>query len=131
MTIFVHWSVHLVKKISFVVIIAGYLLAGINHFVHPAFYVSIIPKYIPWPKLMNILAGCFEILFALMLIFPKTRFVAAAGIVIMLAAFMPVHIQMIIDTPPVLGNFHVSVLGAWIRVLFQPVLMLWAWWHRK
>jgi uncharacterized membrane protein len=113
------------------VLIIGYLLAGINHFVHPAGYIPIIPAYIPFPKLMNLLAGGFELLFALMLLSPKTRPIAAWGIILMLAAFMPVHIQMIIDAPFKLGNLMVTPLIAWIRVLLQPVLMLWAWLYAK
>lgn len=33
----------------------GYLLAGDNHFVHPSFYIPIIPLYISFSKLMNVL----------------------------------------------------------------------------
>jgi uncharacterized membrane protein len=119
----------LTKKASLTVLIIGYLIAGVNHFVHSGGYIHIIPSYIPFPKLMNVLAGEFEILFALMLISPKTRPIAAWGIILMLAAFLPVHIQMVIDAPFMLGKLHVTPLGAWIRVLFQPVLMLWAGWY--
>lgn len=119
------------KKISLIILIVGYAVAGLNHFVHPAGYLHIIPPYIPYPKLMNLLAGIFEVLFALMLIFPKTRRIAAWGIILILIAFLPVHIQMIIDAPMMLGKLHVTKLGAWIRVLFQPVLMLWAGWYTR
>jgi uncharacterized membrane protein len=121
----------LTKKISLVVLITGYTFAGINHFWHPDGYIHIIPHYIPFPKLMNQLAGGCEVLFALMLIWPRTRPYAAWGIVLMLAAFLPVHIQMVIDAPFMLGNLHVTPLGAWIRVLFQPVLMVWAGWYGR
>jgi len=56
------------RKISLITIILFYLLAGINHFRNPASYLRIIPPYIPYPTLANILAGGFEVLFALMLI---------------------------------------------------------------
>ena len=67
----------LTKKVSLIVLIVGYLIAGGNHFVHPAGYIYIISNYIPAPKLINLIAGGFEVLFALMLIFPKTRVIAA------------------------------------------------------
>lgn len=121
----------LTKKISLWVLIIGYLLAGINHFVHPAGYLSIIPSYIPFPKLMNALAGGFEMLFALLLMYAKTRPFAAWGIVLMLTAFLPVHIQMVIDAPLIVGKIYVTPLIAWIRLFLQPVLMLWAAWHIK
>ena len=64
---------HKLKNVSLWVLVLGYFIAGINHFVHPVGYIHIIPAYIPFPKLMNVLAGIFEVLFALMLIFPKMR----------------------------------------------------------
>jgi uncharacterized membrane protein len=124
---------HKLKKASLVIMIIGYLAAGINHFRDPESYFKIIPACIPYPKIINILAGLFELLFAIMLIFPKSRPLAAWGIILMLIAFLPVHIQMVIDAPFLLGGtITVSPLIAWIRlVILQPLLILWAWWHTR
>ncbi|ASU32732.1 DoxX family protein [Mucilaginibacter xinganensis] len=120
------------KKISLVILVTGYLAAGANHFRAPDSYIHIIPPYIPLPKLMNILAGFFEILFGIMLIFKVTRFWAAWGIILMLVAFLPVHIDMVLHAPFQLGSLYVTPLIAWIRLLvFQPLLILWAWWYAK
>ncbi|WP_428328376.1 DoxX family protein [Mucilaginibacter sp.] len=121
------------KKISLFILIVGYLVAGANHFYNPGSYYKIIPPYIPFPKVMNVLAGFFEILFALMLIFAKTRALAAWGIILMLIAFVPVHVQMVIDAPFLLGGtIKISPMVAWIRlVVLQPLLILWAWWYTK
>ena len=122
----------ILKKISLAVQIAFYIVAGINHFHNPVSYYRIIPHYIPYPVLVNILAGCFEILFGLGLIFPKTRPFAAWGIILMLIAFLPVHITMIGDAPLKLGDLMVTPLLAWIRlIILQPLLILWAWWYTK
>ena len=121
-----------IKNISIVILIIGYALAGINHFNNPISYIKIIPHYIPYPVIVNYLAGSFELLFALMLIFDRTRILAAWGIIFMLIAFLPVHIQMIADAPLLLGgSVIVSPLIAWLRLLLQPVLILWVWWHTK
>ena len=120
-----------IKKISVVIIVIFYFLAGINHFIHPQGYYRLIPRYLPFPIVLNIIAGFSEILFALMLIRPKTRKVAAWGIILMLAAFIPVHIIMLINAPVKVGRLLVTPLIAWLRLLLQPVLMLWAWWHTK
>jgi uncharacterized membrane protein len=121
----------MLKKISLTILIIGYLYAGVNHFREPASYIRIIPPYIPYPKLMNLLAGIFEILFGLSLIPKTTRPLAAWGILLMLAAFLPVHIQMIIDAPLKLGTLTVTPLIAWMRLFLQPGLMWWAWWYTK
>ena len=119
------------KNISLAILVIGYLVAGANHFIHPQSYYRIIPPYLPFPVILNILAGFFEVLFSLILIRPKIRKVASYGIILMLIAFLPVHITMLIDAPIILGSLTVTPTIAWIRLLLQPVLMLWAWWHRK
>jgi uncharacterized membrane protein len=118
------------KKISLIALILGYLVAGINHFIHPEGYIKIIPAYFPIHATLNILAGCCEVSFALLLIFAKTREFAAWGIIFMLIAFIPVHTQMVRDAPFMLGTLKVTPLIAWIRlVILQPLLIWWAWWY--
>ncbi len=121
----------MIKKVSLWVLIGGYLAAGINHFRNPASYINIIPAYIPYPVIANILSGAAEILLALLLLFPKTRHYAAWGIIAMLIAFLPVHVDMIIKAPMPLGSITVTPLLAWLRIFFQPVLIIWAWWYTK
>lgn len=119
------------KKVSLILLVLLYLAAGINHFRSAAAYISVIPPYFPQPKLLNTLAGCFELLFALMLIFKKTRTYAVYGIILMLIIFTTVHIYMIQIAPFKLGSFMVSKTVAWIRLPLQLVLIAWAYWHRK
>lgn len=121
----------ILKNIILIILVVGYLVAGANHFINPDGYIRIIPSYFPSPILLNKLAGFFEIVFALMMIRPKTRKVASGGIILMLAAFLPVHVTMLMQAPIQIGALMVTPTIAWIRLLFQPILMLWAWWHRK
>jgi uncharacterized membrane protein len=121
----------MLKKISLIIIAGFYVLAGINHFRSPDRYIRIIPAYLPAPHLLNLLAGIFEIVFGLMFIFKQTRKMAAWGIILMLIAFLPVHIDMIIHAPVMLGNFKVTPLIAWLRIPLQGLLILWAWWYTR
>lgn len=117
------------KKAALILMIIGYALAGINHFISPASYIKIIPPYLPFPETLNLLAGIFELLFAMLLIPVKTRKLAAYGIILMLIAFLPVHISMVADAPLQLGSLTVTPLLAWVRlVILQPLLIAWAWW---
>lgn len=118
------------KKISLILLIIGYIAAGINHFRIPAFYISIIPGYLPYPQILNTLAGLFEIAFGLMLIFAPTRKLAAWGIILILIAFLPVHINMLYGHTQI-GTTNVKPVLAWARLVFQPVLIMWAWWHTR
>lgn len=119
------------KRLNVIVIIFCYLFAGSNHFLHPGAYIGIIPYYIPFPVFVNYLSGILEILFGLLFIFKATRRFAALAISVMLIAFLPVHIQMIIDAPFKLGTFTVSPWVAWARLVLQPVLIWWVWWSAK
>jgi uncharacterized membrane protein len=118
------------KKIGLVVLILAYLGAGINHFRIPDFYIHIIPGYFPHPEILNIIAGICEISFALLLVFAKTREFGAWGIVFLLIAFIPVHLQMVREHPYMLGSVKVNPVLAWVRlVVLQPLLIWWAWWY--
>ena len=119
---------HIAKKISLILLIIGYIAAGVNHFRIPQFYISIIPAYLPYHQILNTLAGIFEIAFGLMLIFAKTRRIAACGIVLLLIAFLPVHINML-GGHTMVNSKLVLPVWAWVRLFFQPVLIVWAWWH--
>jgi uncharacterized membrane protein len=100
------------KIFSLIGLIVGYLYAGINHFRNAASYWHVIPAYIPYPKAINLFSGIFEIAFNLLLIFPKSRQLAAWGIILMLIAFLPVHINMVIYAPLPLGSLTVTSLMA-------------------
>ena len=121
----------MLKKISLILLIAGYIGAGINHFVHPLGYIHIIPHYLPYPEALNYLAGLCEIVFSAMLIFPATRNWGALLLIGLLAAFFTVHIDMLQHAPLQVGSLYVTPLIAWVRLLLQPVLMLWLAWHIK
>jgi uncharacterized membrane protein len=119
----------MLKQIFFYILILFYLVAGINHFRNPDSYIKIIPTYLPFPVFLNLSAGFFEILFAVLFVFTETRNIAAWGIILMLIAFLPVHIDMILHAPMMLGKFKVTPFIAWLRIPLQGLLILWAYWY--
>ncbi|MBC7494079.1 MAG: DoxX family membrane protein [Flavobacterium sp.] len=101
-----------------------FFIFGIYHFVNPKLYLKVIPSYLPQPKLLNYLAGFFEILFAILLLHSKTRFYAAIGIILMLLAFLMTHFYMLTNKKASMG------LPRWfliIRILLQFGLIYWAY----
>lgn len=123
---------NILKKVSLVVMIILYLLAGVNHFVKPAMYYPMIPPYFPWPSTINILSGIAEILLATLLIFKATRKLAAIGIVILLIAFIPTHIYMIQKGGCMSAEVCIPVWAARLRLFpLQFLLMYWAWSNRR
>ena len=100
-----------------------YTAAGIYHFIKPKFYLAIMPPYIPSHSLMVLLSGIAEVILGLALLFPATRSLAAWGIILMLIAFLPVHIYMISS-----GRFaKIPELILYVRILLQFVLIYWAY----
>lgn len=113
----------MVNAVSLYLQVLIYVAAGINHFVHPRFYLRIIPPYLPSAPFINALSGTAEILLGLLLLVPQSRNLAALGIIAMLAAFIPAHIYLIQISKPGLGT-----MLAWLRMIpGQPLLIWWAY----
>lgn len=122
----------MVKKISLCLLAALYIAAGINHFVHPAAYLVIIPNYFPWHQAINIGAGIAELLLGILVIFRGTRRAAAFGIMILLVLFIPAHIYMIQKGGHMSDTLIWPVWAVWLRLFpLQFLLISWAWWHTK
>ena len=101
-----------------------YVGAGINHFVHPAFYVQIIPPYLVYPDALVCISGIFEFLLGLLLFPAATRRTAAWLIVLMLLVFLPVHLYMITSYQE---NHNPKLWIAIARLPMQFILIWWAW----
>ena len=116
------------SKASRLLLIAFYFLAGLNHFINPAFYTPLIPPYLGDEALINNLAGIAEIGLGLLVIPVKTRKWAVYGIMAMLLAFLPSHLYFIEIGGCVQTGLCVPAWVAWVRlILVHPLLMLWAW----
>jgi uncharacterized membrane protein len=121
----------MLKKISLYLLGAAFIGAGILHFVSPDTYRPIMPPYLPWHDGLIYLSGVFEILLGGMVLFPKTRKWGAWGLVLLLIAVFPANLYMAQTAADAVGRPDYWPLVAWLRLPFQLVLILWAWWHRK
>jgi uncharacterized membrane protein len=105
-----------------------YIAAGINHFLNPQLYLRIMPPYLPWPMFLQYLAGFFEIVFGVLLLFPKYTRLAAWGVIVLLIAVYPANIHMAV-------NSHLypdwPAWLYWVRLPLQFVLIAWAWWYTR
>jgi uncharacterized membrane protein len=105
-----------------------FILAGVNHFYNPDFYLRIMPPYLPWPSALHLIAGFFEFVFGVMLLIPRFQKWAAWGLIALLLAIFPANIHMAV-------NHHlypeVSMVFLWIRLPLQFVPIAWAWWYTK
>ncbi|MEM6336554.1 MAG: DoxX family protein [Bacteroidota bacterium] len=100
-----------------------FVAAGVYHFVNPAFYVRIMPDFLPAHETMVWLSGVFEILGGIGLLVPATRTFAAWGLIAMLLVFLLVHVPMALNP----AAYGVPAWALWLRIPLQFVLIWWIW----
>jgi uncharacterized membrane protein len=100
------------------------LLAGANHFRIPAFYVSIMPDYLPLPLALVYLSGVAEMAIGAMLCSHAWYRIAAWGAIALFIAVFPANLQMALH-PERYPQF--SELALWLRLPLQLPLIAWAW----
>jgi uncharacterized membrane protein len=110
------------KMISLVLMGCLYIVAGINHFIHPASYLGIMPHWVPFHNAAVFVSGLCEVLFALLLLIPSTRRIAAWGIILLLIAVFPANVQMM------LNYLHEGKNGLWVTVIRLPLQAVLIWW---
>jgi uncharacterized membrane protein len=120
------------KRFFFYLLVIFYVFAGAIHFWNPDFYYPLIPPFLSkWMVPINIIAGVAEIIFGVMMLFPKWRRMAVWGIISMLVAFIPSHVYFIMQHSCVSSLCTPAWLG-WLRLLLiHPLLIAWVWWVRK
>ena len=115
------------KAISKFLLAIFMIAAGIMHFVNPAFFLKIMPPYLPLHKELVLVSGVFEVLLGILLLIPQTSRMAAWGIVALLIAVFPANIYLFQnqDLMPASPVVHL------LRLPLQGVFILWAYWHTR
>jgi len=117
-----------IKTISIIIMSLFYIMAGTNHFISPDWYVRIVPPILPFKTAIVYISGILEIILGSLLIFPKTRFIAGWGLIILLVAVYPANIYVALTNGEAMD---ITPLIAWGRLPFQFVLIGLAYWHSK
>jgi uncharacterized membrane protein len=105
---------------------AFYVLAGINHFISPEFYMEMMPDYLPFHEFLNITSGFTEVLLGLLLLDGYVRKFACYGIIVLLLAVFPANIHMLQEALE--GTNQDFPLWALIlRLPIQFLFIYWAW----
>ena len=105
-----------------------YLVAGVLHFVFPATYVSIMPRWLPWHYGLVYMSGLCEIVCAVLLIIPATRHTGAWLTIALLIAVFPANIQMAVNY---YKGQNPYLWVAIVRLPLQFLLICWVWLYTK
>ena len=120
-----------IKFTTIVIMSLFYIWVGINHFIDPAWFVKIMPPYLPFHYEAVYVSGFFEILFGLMLIIPGSRRYAAWGLILLLIAVYPANIYLAFNEDPQIAIGISAFAASWVRLPIQFIFLGLAYWHSK
>ena len=99
----------------------------------PGLPPAIIPPGLPNPEWLNLLSGLAESVLGVYVLEPRVRVLAAWGIIALLIAVFPANVYVALenvglpDAAPGTGNPLVN----WLRLPFQALFVVWAWWYTR
>ena len=112
-------------RIPLLIITLFFISGGIAHFVFGNFFAQIMPAYLPWHLELVYLSGVFELLGAVGILLPRTRLLAAYGLMALCVAVFPANLNMALR-PEQFPDIPVAFL--YIRLPFQPLFIWFIWW---
>jgi uncharacterized membrane protein len=124
-------SLSLPKRVLLYVMGLFYVVAGVNHFLNPDFYVAIMPPYLPAHLELVYLSGVAEIVLGVAVLIPRYRVLAAWGVIALLIAIFPANLHVALHNIPVGGASEGLGIWNWVRLPLQLVLIAWAWWYTR
>jgi|TARA_B100000949_G_C14239145_1_gene432656 uncharacterized membrane protein len=118
------------KSILIVISSIFYTITGIKHFIESDYFLSIIPPYLPFHIELVYISGFFEILFGLMILFPKYRYYGSIGLIFLLIAVFPANIYLAQSKEAQEAIGTSQQIAIW-RLPIQGILIWIAYWIRK
>ena len=118
------------KSILIVISSIFYTIVGVKHFIEPDYFLSIIPPYLPYHIELVYISGFFEILFGLMILFPKYRYYGSIGLILLLIAIFPANIYLAQSKEAQEAIDASQQIAIW-RLPIQGILIWIAYWIRK
>ncbi len=118
------------KSILIIISSIFYTIVGVKHFIEPDYFLSIIPPYLPFHIELIYISGFFEILFGLMILFPKYRYYGSIGLILLLIAVFPANIYLAQSKEAQEAIGASQQIAIW-RLPIQGILIWIAYWIRK
>ena len=97
---------------------------GIDHFINPDFYLSIMPPAFPLHAEAVYISGFFEILGGICVLIPSLRKLAGWGLIALLVSVYPANIYMAIN-PEAFPEISIGLL--YFRLPLQFLFIYWAY----
>ncbi|URQ69256.1 DoxX family protein [SAR86 cluster bacterium] len=114
----------ILRKIVLFGLAIFFIFFGIDHFINPDFYLSIMPPAFPLHKEAVYISGFFEILGGLGVLIFRFRKIAGWGLIVLLVTVYPANIYMAL-TPEAFPNISIELL--YFRLALQFLFFYWAY----
>ena len=112
------------RKFSLFGLSLFFIYFGIDHFINPEFYLSIMPPAFPLHVEAVYISGFFEILGGISVLIAPLRKIAGWGLVALLICVYPANIYMAI-TPEAFPEISIELL--YFRLPLQFLFIYWAY----
>ena len=112
------------RKLSLIGLSLFFIYFGIDHFINPEFYLSIMPPAFPLHAEAVYISGFFEILGGISVLIAPLRKIAGWGLVALLICVYPANIYMAI-TPEAFPEISRGLL--YFRLPLQFLFIYWAY----
>ena len=93
-----------ITKVIIYVYVLFFFVAGVNHFLNPQFYDSIVPSFIPFPRFVHQFTGLIEIVVPLLFL-TKYRKEAALAMIFLLIVLYGANLYVWINNLPYGRNY--------------------------
>lgn len=111
-----------------------FVLASIPHFTNTAFYLPLMPPFLPFPYELVVFTGIAELVFAVGIWWKKARPFLIWAMILMLLLFLILHIYhvfLIAIGEKVPSLEHVPHWVFWLRIPLQFVIIQWVYSLKK
>ena len=112
------------RKIVLLSLAIFFIYFGIDHFINPDFYLSIMPPSFPLHHEAVYISGLFEIIGGMGLLIYRFRKIAGWGLFALLIAVYPANIYMAV-TPSAFPDIPIFIL--YLRLGLQFIFLYWAY----
>jgi len=116
------------RRIALAGLAVFFVAAGLNHFLDPAFYLRIMPPYLPWHEALVFVSGVLEVAGGVAVLVPRWRSMAGWGLVILLVAIFPANLHMALNVE------LFPDIDPWLlygRLPLQAAFVAWAYWATR
>lgn len=114
-----------VRTLVRALVAAFFVVAGLNHFRDPTPYLAMMPPWVPWPEVLDRIAGAAEIAGGIGLLAGRFRRAAAWGLLALLAAVFPANLHVALHGWP---GVNIAPWILWARLPLQFVFLAVVWW---